>query len=282
MKNFIETLYDSYGQSFAVDEVLFQHKTEHQDLLIFKNAEYGHVMTLDGIVQTTERDEFFYHEMLTHVPLMSLENPKKVLVIGGGDGGILREVLKHPSVEQAVLVEIDAAVVEMCERYFPAHSAGAFHDSRVNIVIQDGKEFLAQCDEKFDVIITDSTDPIGPGEVLFTQTYYDLAKHCLTEQGILVTQNGVAFKQLDEAVSTSRAFKALYTDWGFYSVAVPTYVGGIMLLGFASNSKLTRQPDLEELNKRYQDRGLKTEYYNPRIHLASFSLPNYVQRALAD
>ena len=141
MKTYSETLYDSYGQEFAVDKVYFENKTDHQHLIIFENAKFGRVMALDGIIQTTEADEFIYHEMLTHVPLMAHGNVKRVLIIGGGDGGMLREVCKHDSVKHITQVEIDAQVVDMCKEYLPNHSAGAYEDSRVNIVIDDGNVF---------------------------------------------------------------------------------------------------------------------------------------------
>ncbi|MDH5767074.1 MAG: polyamine aminopropyltransferase, partial [Gammaproteobacteria bacterium] len=190
MKTYAETLYDSYGQEFAVDKVYFENKTDHQHLVIFENAKFGRVMALDGIIQTTEADEFIYHEMLTHVPLLAHGNVKRVLIIGGGDGGMLREVCKHSSVEHITQVEIDDQVVDMCKEYLPNHSAGAYDDPRVNIVIDDGANFVRQCTDKFDVIISDSTDPIGPGDVLFTSDFYADCKQCLTEDGILVTQNG--------------------------------------------------------------------------------------------
>ena len=201
-KRFIETLYKTYGQSFIVDEILFESKTDHQHLIIFNNEQFGRVMALDGVIQTTEKDEFIYHEMLTHVPLFAHGNAKRVLIIGGGDGGILREVLRHPEVEHVTMVEIDQAVVDMCKQYFPKHSDGAFDDPRVNLVIDDGVDFIVNNTELYDVIISDSTDPEGPGEVLFSSRFYKGCKESLTEGGILATQNGVSFMQIDEVKTT--------------------------------------------------------------------------------
>lgn len=279
MKYFTETLYEGYGQQFLVQEVLFHRKTEHQDLLIFDNPLYGRVMALDGVVQTTVRDEFYYHEMMVHVPLMSLKDPKRVLIIGGGDGGILREVLKHPSVEFLTLVEIDRCVLELSASYFPQHSAGAFQDSRVSIVIEDGKKYLEKTKEQYDVIITDSTDPIGPAQTLFSDSYYALAARCLVSDGVFINQNGVASAQLKEAVQTARAFRHLFSAWGFYGVSIPTYVGGLMLIGFATQNKATKTLSLAELTHRFNERKITTRYYNPGIHLASFSLPQFVIEA---
>jgi spermidine synthase len=166
-----ETLYPFYQQRFSATEVLFEEKTEHQDLVIFENDFFGRVMLLDGVTQTTDRDEFVYHEMISHVPIFAHGNAQKVLIIGGGDGGVLREVLRHKDVE-CTMVEIDASVVEMSKKYFPQHSDGAFEDPRCNLVIADGLKFVKETQDRFDVIIVDSTDPIGPGEVLFTSEFY--------------------------------------------------------------------------------------------------------------
>src|SRR5690606_21174531 len=168
MKVFSETLYQGYAQQFDVREVLFENRTEHQHLVIFENDTYGRVMALDGAIQTTSRDEFVYHEMLAHVPLFAHPVPRDVLIIGGGDGGLLREVLKHEGVERVVQVEIDRAVIDLCVKYFPEHSQGAFANPRAEIVIGDGIDYVCQTDRRFDVVLSDCPDPIGPGEVLFT------------------------------------------------------------------------------------------------------------------
>nr|WP_256489244.1 polyamine aminopropyltransferase [Pleionea sp. CnH1-48] len=269
-------MYPSYGQSFNMDKVLFESKTEHQHLVIFENEQFGRVMALDGIIQTTEKDEFIYHEMLTHVPLLAHQNPKKVLIIGGGDGGILRETLKHQQLEKIVQVEIDRAVIDMCKEYFPNHSQGAFDDPRATIVIDDGIHFVRECQEKFDIIISDSTDPIGPGEVLFTNDFYRLAKNCLNEGGIMVAQNGVVMMQPDEVVNTRLRMGQYFAEQSFYTVAVPTYVGGAMTLAWGTDEPQHRQTDLETVRQRYVASGIKTRYYNPEMHTAAFALPQYV------
>ena len=276
MSDFIETLYDGYTQGFRVEKVYFERKTEHQHLLIFHNAHFGRVMVLDGVVQTTERDEFVYHEMLTHVPLLAHGAVRRVLVIGGGDGGMLREVLKHQSVETVCQVEIDRDVIDMSRTHLPNHSAGAFDDPRVVIEIDDGMHFVAQTDRRFDVIISDSTDPIGPGEVLFSREFYSGCQRCLAPGGIVVTQNGVVFLQPDECASTAGHFRALVNDWHFYSAAVPTYVGGVMVFGFASDEVAHRKVDLATLAARFEAADLSTRYYTPEIHQAAFALPAYV------
>lgn len=277
-----ETLHTGFGQYFAVDKVLYREKTGHQDLVIFENAELGRVMALDGVVQTTERDEFIYHEMMTHVPLLAHGAAKRVLIIGGGDGAMLREVSRHKNVEQITMVEIDAGVVTFCKQYLPNHNAGAYEDPRFKLVIDDGVNFVRSCSEKFDVIISDCTDPIGPGESLFTSEFYEGCKRCLNENGVFVAQNGVCFLQQDEAVNSHRKLSHYFSDVSFYQAAVPTYYGGIMTFAWASDNPALRQLDAATLTARYQQAGLACRYYNPAIHTGSFALPQYLLNALAD
>lgn len=277
-----ETLHDGYGQTFDVEEVLFEQQTDSWHLIIFRNPVYGTVMALDGIIQTTERDEFVYHEMLTHVPLIAHGEAKRVLIIGGGDGGILREVCRHDSVEHVTQVEIDQAVIDMCKEYLPNHSAGAFDDPRARIVIADGVEYVNQTDEKYDVIISDCTDPVGPGEVLFSSRFYEGCKNLLNEGGIFVAQNGVPFLQQDEVITTRRRLNPYFADQSFYAVSVPTYIGGVMTLAWGCDERSKRELDLETLQQRYQQSGIKTRYYNPQVHQGCFGLPQYLLDALAE
>ncbi|NNF99498.1 MAG: polyamine aminopropyltransferase [Desulfobacteraceae bacterium] len=280
MNRFFETLYDSYSQEFRIDELLYENKTGHQHLLIFHNASFGRVMVLDGVVQTTEKDEFIYHEMLAHVPIFAHGEVGRVLIIGGGDGGMLREVVKHDRIDRITQVEIDQQVIDLSIKYLPKHSQGAFEDSRVNIVIDDGYRFVKTCEDTFDLIISDSTDPIGPGEVLFTPDFYAACKRCLNPGGILVTQNGVPFMQLDEVKSTAGYLAAVFSDWHFYNAAVPTYVGGMMTFGWGSDQQMLRKTSLATLVTRFQRSGITTRYYNPEIHRAAFALPQYVLAAI--
>ncbi|WP_147195318.1 polyamine aminopropyltransferase [Pantoea sp. CCBC3-3-1] len=277
-----ETLHAGFGQYFSVDNVLYREKTEHQDLVIFENAALGRVMALDGVVQTTERDEFIYHEMMTHVPLLAHGAAKRVLIIGGGDGAMLREVSRHKGIEQITMVEIDAGVVNFCKQYLPNHSAGAYDDPRFNLVIDDGVNFVATCSDKFDVIISDCTDPIGPGESLFTSAFYAGCKRCLNENGIFVAQNGVCFLQQEEAINSHRKLSHYFGDVSFYQAAIPTYYGGIMTFAWASDNPTLRQLDATTLQARFDAAGLTCRYYNPAIHTGSFALPQYLLNALAE
>ncbi|MBT5229479.1 MAG: polyamine aminopropyltransferase [Methylococcales bacterium] len=275
-----ETLYDAYAQQFTVDKIYFESKTDHQHLMIFHNALFGRVMVLDGIVQTTEKDEFIYHEMLTHLPILAHGNVKRVLIIGGGDGGMIREVCKHQSVRHITQVEIDQAVIDMAKQYLPNHSQGAYDDARVNIVINDGMAFVKETNERFDVIISDSTDPIGPGESLFSQNFYACCQSCLNPGGVLVTQNGVAYMQQDEVSATATKLAPLFQDWHFFTAAVPTYVGGAMTFSWATDDQALRQQSVDLIQARYQVANIETRYYTPEVHVAAFALPKYVLQVI--
>ena len=280
MTRFIETLYHGYGQAFEVEEVLYEEKTDHQHLLIFRNALFGRVMVLDGVVQTTEKDEFVYHEMLAHVPILAHGRVSRILIVGGGDGGMLREVCKHRGIQTVVQVELDMVVVALSRQYLPAHSQGAFDDPRLQLVFDEGLNFVKTTAEKFDVIIVDSTDPIGPGEALFSRDFYRACKRCLLPGGILVTQNGVVFMQPDEVRTTAAHLRHLFKDWHFFTTAVPTYIGGCMTFGWGSDDPALRQTTAADLRTRFQVGKLATRYYNPEIHLAAFALPQYVLEAI--
>jgi len=277
---YLETLYEGYGQRFRVEKMLHEVRTEHQHLVIFENPRMGRVMALDGVIQTTEADEFIYHEMLTHVPILAHGTAKRVLIIGGGDGGMLREVAKHRSIEHITMVEIDGTVVDMCKEFLPNHSRGAFEDPRLNLVIDDGMRFVATTEEKFDVIISDSTDPIGPGEVLFSENFYQACHRCLNAGGILVTQNGTPFMQLTEVQTTAGRMRSLFPDWHFYQAAVPTYIGGAMTFAWGATDTAYRKLSREVLRQRFAGSGIVTRYYNPEIHIGAFALPQYVLQAV--
>ena len=276
-----ETLYPAWGQRFSVGKVLFEEKTEHQHLVIFDNASHGRVMMLDGAVQVTLADEFVYHEMMSHVPLFALAEPKRVLIVGGGDGGILREVLKHPSVEQATLCEIDRTVVDMSLKYFPEVSAGAFDDARAKIVIADGLKLVAETNDRFDAILVDSTDPQGPGAVLFTKNFYADCRRCLTKGGVLVTQNGVPFMQPAELKRSVDYFRELFKDGSCYLATVPTYAGGQMAFGWATDDRKLRAVKLADVRNRFAAANFAAKYYTPAVHKAAFALPAFIERIVA-
>jgi spermidine synthase len=278
---FSETLHPNFRQSLQIEEILFEGRTAFQDAVIFHNSRFGRVLTLDGVVQTTEGDEFCYHEMIAHVPIVAHGAAGHVLIIGGGDGGALREVLKHP-VEAAVMIELDETVVNICREFMPSLSDGAFDNPRADVRFMDGIKFVSETDEKFDVIIVDSTDPIGPGEVLFTQEFYADCARCLTERGVLVTQSGVTFMQDEEAANTYQRMKPLFADASLYLTQVPTYAAGFMTFGWGCHSAELRQTDLAEITSRVAKLDLATRYYTPETHVASFALPGYIAALTRD
>jgi spermidine synthase len=248
-------------------------------MLIFKNGLYGTVLVLDGVVQTTEKDEFVYHEMITHVPMLQHGNAQNVLIIGGGDGGSLREVLKHKTVKKAVLIDIDTQVIELSKKYLPNHSQGAFDNPRAEIIIADGCKFVKETKEKFDVIICDTTDPIGPGKVLFTEEFYNDCAKLLTDNGIFVNQNEVP--NLHDTINrTCKDLKHCFKDVKGYLAPVPTYIGGYMAFAFATNSDAS--VTLQELEQRLSNIKGKLKYYTPEMHKAAFALPNELKQNLSN
>ncbi|RMD50072.1 MAG: polyamine aminopropyltransferase [Alphaproteobacteria bacterium] len=280
----VETLHDDYRQALRIDRMIYDSRTEHQRIRVFENRRFGRVLTLDDVVQTTEGDEFIYHEMMSHVPIFAHGAAREVLIIGGGDGGMAREVLRHRTVARVTMVEIDAGVVEFSKRYLPRLSAGAFEDPRLDLVIADGADYVrgtaADPDgRRFDVIIVDSTDPVGPGEVLFTDHFYAHARGCLAEGGIIVTQNGVPFLQGEELTGTMRAFRALFGDWTCYLATIPTYAGGPMAFGWGTDGTARHTP-LEVLKARFAEAGFATRYYTPEVHKAAFALPVWVRELM--
>ena len=280
-REFIEEAADGYTQRLSIDELLYEVRTDHQHMIIFKNRTFGRVLALDGVIQTTEADEFIYHEMMAHVPIFAHGHVERVLIIGGGDGGLLREVLRHRTIRQVVQVEIDQSVIDLCRRYLPTHSQGAFEDSRVTIVIDDGLNYLRDTADGFDVILTDSTDPEGPAAVLFSESYYAACQRCMNPDGVLVTQNGVVFFQPDELRSTADSFDRLFADRSFFTAAIPSYVGGVMAFGWASgDARLRRQP-LPTLRDRLAASGFNTRYYSPETHAAAFALPQHMLDLIA-
>ena len=278
---FVESLHEGYAQSLREGRVLYDSETEHQRLRVFENQHFGRILTLDDVVQTTTGDEFIYHEMMAHVPILAHGAAKNVLIIGGGDGGMAREALRHRDVA-VTMVEIDAGVVEFSKEYLPTLSDGAFDNPRLSLVIADGADFVAKTEDRFDVIIIDSTDPVGPGEVLFTETFYGRAKRCLADGGIIVTQNGVPFMQGEELTNTMRAFRALFADWGCYLATIPTYAGGPMAFGWGTDDATAREVSVGTLAGRFAAAGLTPRYYTPEVHKAAFALPGYVLDLMPD
>jgi spermidine synthase len=279
-----ETLFDDLGfrMTYKVEKVLYELQTEHQHLVLFENTFFGKMLMLDGATQISKRDEFIYQEMMSHVPLFAHGNASDVLIIGGGDCGIAEEVLKHKTVQRLTLVEIDPAVVEFAKEHFPEFTKPVFADKRFECVIDDGMNYVARTKRRFDIIIVDSTDPQGPGKVLFSEKFYAACKRCMNKGGLLVTQNGVPIFQPSELSTGIGKFRRLFADGSCYVAAIPTYVGGHMAMGFATDNKRLRQTPLRTLAARYRKAGsFATKYWTPEVHVAAFALPRFIAEAVA-
>jgi spermidine synthase len=278
-----ETLYNAAGirMSYEVERVLYEMQTEHQHLILFEHKWFGKMLMLDGATQVTTRDEFIYHEMMTHVPIFAHGRAHEILVIGGGDCGIAEEVLKHKTVARLTQVEIDASVVEFSKEHFPEFTGPVLADPRFDLVIDDGMKFVAATDRRFDVVIIDSTDPQGPGAVLFTFDFYAACQRCMAPGAVMVTQNGVPFLQPDELVSSVGHFRKLFTDAGCYVASIPTYVGGHMAMGWATSDTTLRRATVETIAERYAAAGrFATKYWTPQVHQAAFALPRFIAEAV--
>ena len=274
-----ETLFDDMGfrMTFAAERVLYETPTGHHHLILFEHQHFGKILMLDGATQVTTSDEFVYHEMMTHVPILAHGRVREILIVGGGDCGIAEEVLKQKSVARVTQVEIDASVVEFSKEHFPEFTGPVLSDPRFDLIIDDGIRYVATTDRRFDVIIVDSTDPQGPGKVLFTEEFYVGCKRCIAPGGVMVAQNGVPFFQQDELTVTLGRFRRLFADVSCYVAAIPTYVGGHMVISFASDDAALQQVTVAMLADRYAAAGkFPTRYWTPEVHKAAFALPRFI------
>ena len=264
--------------SIRVDRQLYSGQSDFQRIDVFESPEFGRILVLDGYLMLTEKDEFIYHEMIVHVPLAVHPNPERVLVIGAGDGGVVRELTRYDSVRCIDLVEIDREVVRVCKEYLP-FTASKLDDPRVNICYQDGLKFIRGCRDDYDIVIVDSTDPFGPGEGLFTKEFYGNCYKALKADGIMVNQHESPFYEND-AIAMQRAHKRIVESFPIskvYQAHIPTYPSGHWLFGFASK-KYHPVKDMDAA--RWNALNLETKYYNSELHVGSFALPNYVEELL--
>ncbi|MGC9530112.1 MAG: polyamine aminopropyltransferase [Candidatus Bipolaricaulaceae bacterium] len=259
-------------------ERLVRRRTAFQQLELVDTAEHGRVLALDGKVMLSERDEPFYHEMLVHPAMFAHPAPRRVLVVGGGDGGTLREVLRHPSVEQAVLVEIDAEVVEVCREHLQAVHQGAFDDPRTQVVVAPGEGFMPRQAGTFDVILVDSTDPIGPGQALFTTGFFRATRRALREGGLVAMQAGTPFYWPHELTEAVDLIAELFPHLGVYLGFVPTYPAGMWAYVLAGLRDVRAEG--RHLAERFAARGVPTRYYTPHLHRAAFTLPRFLEELL--
>lgn len=271
-----EKFSDFLGLKFKVESVLFSGKSEFQTVDVVETKGHGKMLLNDGLIMVTERDEFAYHDMITHVPLFVHPEPKNVLVIGGGDGGTAREVLRHASVEKCTMVEIDAMVVEACRAHIPQTARDLDHP-KMNLIIGDGVEFVKNTLEKFDVIIVDSTDPIGPAQPLFGKEFYQDVYNCLADDGIVVSQGESSWYALDIQQSLLAVLNQVFTQSYLYSFSNLTYPGGLWSFTFATK----KYHPINDFNQqRVIDSGLEFDYYNHQLHSAAFALPSFVKKGL--
>jgi spermidine synthase len=276
-----ERLHKGYAQTMEVARVLADEKSRYQHIRIFDTVANGRVMTLDDIVQITSRDESAYADMLTHLPMLEHGRVERVMIVGGGDLSIADEALKHASVQEVVLVDIDGRVIELCKKHFGAINAKAFRDKRLTLEVADAFEYLGrkQSRNRFDLIIADRPDPVGPGKALFGETFYDRIKGALRKGGYATFQTGVPFYQPWEITETLQDLARFFPRSGLYLSVVPTYIGGFMALTWATKGgkRLGTPAGIKKAKAAYKRLKLKTDYYNPEIHAAAFALPNWIK-----
>jgi spermidine synthase len=281
-KIFTERLHRGYAQTMELSgDPLAEEKSKYQRIRIFDTLANGRVLVLDDIVQLTTRDESAYAEMLTHLPLFEHGSAARVMIVGGGDFSIADEALKHRGVKEVVLVDIDGRVVELCREHFAAINAEAFADRRLTIEVADAFEYLgrAQSRGRFDLVVADRPDPVGPGKALFGETFYERVKNALAPGGFATFQTGVPFYQPKEISDALAELHASFPQYGLYLTVVPTYIGGYMALSGAGKSKrLGTVAGLKRARAAFARARLKTDYYNPEIHAAAFALPEWIKR----
>lgn len=271
MDSFIEYHSRSSGIYLKIDKILYKKRSKYQEILVFENEFFGRVLALDGLIMTTSKDEFIYHEMLTHIPLKSHPNPKKVLIVGGGDGGTLKEVLKYP-IENVILVEIDEEVINVSKQFFPEFSK-SFNDERVKIIILDAIEWVKTSKEKFDVILIDSTDPIGIAEGLISEDFLKNLKNLMFESSVICIQSESPFYHLDIIKEIYFRFKKIFSNAYVYTAPIPTYPGGYWSFTISLNA--LKFPTIRN-NYKVEN----TKFYNDNIYENLFSLPTFLKEIL--
>ncbi|XP_064423893.1 spermidine synthase [Latimeria chalumnae] len=280
---FTETciLWPGQATSLQVEEVLYHQKSKFQDVLVFRSKTYGNVLVLDGVIQCTERDEFSYQEMIANLPLYSHPNPRKVLIIGGGDGGALREVIKHPLVESVVQCEIDEDVIAVSKKYLTSMAVG-YSNPKLTLHVGDGFEFMKQNQDAFDIIITDSSDPIGPAESLFKESYYRLMKTALREGGILCCQGECLWLHLELVKEMTLFCKSMFPVVDYAYSTVPSYPGGQIGFMLCSKNPNTNFHEPVQILTPEQVASMNLKYYNSDIHRAAFILPEFARKVLRE
>ncbi len=272
-KIWLEKLHSNIGQFIKIDKIIYKKKTKYQKICIVNNKKLGNILILDNIIQTTEFDEFIYHEMICLIPIFSHPKPQKILIIGGGDGGCLKQIIKFKQIKFITLVEIDKKIISCSKKYLFKIHKNSFNDIRTKIIHDDGIKFLKQNNKKFDLIIIDGTDPIGPGKKLFTKKFYYNCQKSLSENGIIVTQSGTIL-QIEQTIKNLKKIKKIFKHTGLYQSSIPTYYGGNMFFMWASQKINLKKINKNELSNKINL--YKFKYYNLIIHINSFALPQFI------
>ncbi|WP_126429862.1 polyamine aminopropyltransferase [Brevibacillus marinus] len=267
---------ENHGITTKITETLHSEKSEFQQIDIIQTKQFGRMLVLDGMVMTTDVDEFVYHEMIAHVALNTHPNPKKVLVVGGGDGGAIREIVKHESVEQAVLAEIDGRVIEACKTHFPNIAKELSGNPRVSVQVMDGVKHIHENKGAYDVIMVDSTEPVGPAVGLFEKGFYQGIYDALKPDGIMVAQTESPWFNRDLIKRVFRDLKSIFPITRLYTVSIPTYPSGLWSFTIASKQYDPLEVDPDTI------KDLDTKYYSPELHHAVFKLPKFVQELTRD
>ncbi|CAH0549662.1 unnamed protein product [Brassicogethes aeneus] len=275
----LSSLWPAQCFSLEVTEPLYSGKSDFQDVLVFKSKKHGNVLVLDGAIQCTEFDEFSYQEMITFLPLNAHGNPQKVLIVGGGDGGVAREVSKHPLVKEIVQVEIDQKVIDVSKKYLPGMAAG-FDSPKLTLLVCDGFEYMKNHQNEFDVIITDSSDPVGPAENLFTESYFALLKKALKPNGVICSQGGTVWCCLDYIKKTLDGCRKHFKNVEYARCSVPTYPNGEIGFVIATDDQSLQLSKAKYVFTEKELDELRLKYYTPEVHTAAFALPNFVRQAL--
>lgn len=277
-----DTMLSGVSLAYDASRVLSRNVSPYQELVLIENQPFGRVLLLDGATQVTTADEFIYHEMLAHVPIFSHGDVRDVLIIGGGDGGLAEEVLKHKSIRRVVQVELDACVVDVSRRFLGEINSGVFEDERFQLHIGDGAAFIQGLDERFDLVLLDSTDPVGAAAKLFTASFYRAVRRCLRMRGLIVAQAGVPFVQPAEFESAMRNLSEAFRFCGCYLLASPSYFGGHLALSWASEGTALASTSLEQIRQRHTAASLDLRYYTPEVDRASLALPAYIDELVRE
>lgn len=275
----INEMWSGYCVSLQIEEILHQEKSKFQEILVFKSKSFGNVLVLDGIIQCTERDEHAYQEMIAHLPLSCHENPKQVLVVGGGDGGVVREVLKNTCVQRVVLCEIDERVIEVCKEHLPS-MASCLDDPKVTVFVGDGIKYMKEHKGEFDVIITDAPDPIGAAAGLYEESYYASMKAALRPGGIICCQGENLYLDLPLVQKLMRICRQNFPAVGYAYTLIPTYTGGHIGFVLTSTNPDVKFNEPRRIYKESEIKMMKMKYYNSDIHKASFVIPQFAKEAL--